>query len=156
MDGNRDPYSTSRWQALLARCRALGAWCTRRRVLAGGTAAVVALVALLMVGVTTSPEQRSAATGADLFDEIMAQYPDLRASSQIAAGADRGAAANELMLPTEVWEQLPVEQRNSLGSWLNELGGDWVIRVGAVAEDGKRIRGAQAVITSREWNRQLR
>jgi hypothetical protein len=150
------PRRPSRLRRALAWCRELPRLLTRRSVLASAGVVASAAVALFLSGITTSPEQRIAATGEDLFEEIMAQHPDLREGCRIAQGDQRGTATNRMVLPDEVWDRLAVDQRNSLGTWLDTIGGSWEIRVGPPAPDGKRVRDSRPLITSRDWNRQLK
>jgi hypothetical protein len=153
---NGREQGASRLRAAIAWVRALPRRLARRGVLVGAGVVVAAGIALVASGITSSPEERIAATGEDLFEDLMAQHPDLREGCRITQGQERGSTTNRLVLPDEVWDALAQDQRNSLGTWLNQLGGAWEVRVGPLGADGKRVRDSRPLITSRDWNRQLK
>lgn len=137
---------------------ALRGWSRGRKAAAGG-AALAVLLALAMVALPGSPAQQVReleVSGQELYEAILERHPDLRAGNRIAQDPERGTGTNRVVLPDAVWDGLSVDQRNSLGTWLNALGGAWEIRVGALADDGRRVRDAGAVITSEAWNQQLK
>lgn len=145
-----------------ARTAAVRAWLPKLRTprtmaIAGTGAAVVFTIVLMAVpqGAETVVKKQ-ALSGKELFASLAAQCPGTQQASQIDEGERRGSSTNRVVLSETTWETLSVEQRNSLGSWLNQLGGFWEIRVGRGSGDGKRVQDHAPVVTSLEWNRQLR
>lgn len=132
----------------------------QKAVVRGGAAAALGLMLLFAAipGATPAERQveRLALMGQDLFTALCAEYPGVQRGSRIEVEQDRGTRTNLVVLPAVAWEQLAVEQRNSIGTWLNDLGGRWEIRVGAASADRERVLEAEAVITSRQWNDQLK
>lgn len=156
MDDRIHPYV----QTILDRLRALSGSPAGRRAMVLSGVGVALLLALLLAGLLgASPEEESARLelkGRDLFEAIMERQPGLRQSSRIAAAAEPGSGANLMVLPAAVWQELEVDERNSLGAWLNTLGRRWEIRVGILSEDGARVLDHRPVITSRAWNQQVK
>lgn len=111
-------------------------------------------------GVPEGPAQqettRAALSGKDLFIALTEEYPCVQRGSHVAEGDTRGGRPNLVVLPDRVWQDMPVEQRNSIGSWLNTAGGKWEIRTGKMSVDGLRVLEAEPVVSSREWNQQLK
>ncbi len=147
------------WQ--LGKVRLLAAWLPahRRAATIGGIGAALA-VTLLLAGIPGgSPErqvQRQALSGKELFAALGQQHAGIQRASRVEEGAERGARTNLVVLTETVWQDLAQDQRNSIGSWLNTMGGSWEIRVGKASSDGARVLDAEAVITSRQWNQQLK
>jgi len=135
----------------------------RRASMITGIAASVALV-LMVTGVPSlpgggSPERQVECltlSGKDLFLSLCEHNMGTQRSSRVAEAADRGSGTNMVVLPTDVWQTLSQDQRNSIGSWLNAQGGRWEVRVGASSPDKVKIVDPEAVMTSREWNQQLK
>ncbi len=149
----------ARWQS--GKLRLLTVWVGqhRRAATASGVGAALAAMLLLMGVPGRSPErqvQRQALSGQELFTALCDQNAGIQRGSRVEAGDDRSARTNLVVLPEQEWRTLAQEQRNSLGSWLNTLGGRWEIRVGKASADGLRVLEAEAVITSRQWNQQLK
>lgn len=163
MDDHGNPVgrATQGMRAGLNRLRALADSPTGRKTMSAAAVGLVLLLALVLVGLPGSAPNGDkgrtlVATGKDLFDAIMEQNPSLRMSSRIAAATEHGSATNLLVLPDAVWNELDVDRRNSLGAWLNTLGRKWNIQVGTLSEDGSRVLDPRSVITSQEWNRQVK
>lgn len=145
-----------------SRTAAVRAWLPKLRTprtmaLAGTGAAVVFTLVLMAVpqGAETVVKKQ-ALSGKELFASLAAQFPGTQQASQVDEGERRGSSTNRVVLTETTWETLSIDQRNSLGSWLNQLGGFWEIRVGRGSGDGKRVQDHAPVVTSLEWNRQLR
>lgn len=116
-------------------------------------------LSLVLLAIAQSPErppEQSAAAGQRLFETILGQHLSVRQESRIQPATNRGASTNRMVLPDVVWEEMTTEERNSLGLWLNAIGGRWEIRTGPLADDNNRLTGSTAVITSRQWNQQTR
>lgn len=160
-------------QALRARTPAVTAWASARAAkvrawlpklrdprtmaIAGTGAAVVFTLVLMAVPQgAESVARKQALSGKELFESLVAQFPGTQKASQVDEAERRGSSTNRIVLSETTWETLSVEQRNSLGSWLNQLGGFWEIRVGQGSRDGKRVQDHAPIVTSLEWNRQLR
>src|SRR5262245_22606348 len=128
-----------------------------------GVGAAVALL-LMVTGVPSFPSggsadrqvERLTLSGKDLFLSLCERNMGTQRGSRVAEAADRGSGTNVVLLPTDVWQTLSQEQRNSIGSWLNAQGGRWEVRVGASSPDKVKILDHEAVMTSREWNQQLK
>jgi hypothetical protein len=130
----------------------------RNAAVAGGVGAAV-LAALVFAAIPRGPEaqtERAVLSGKALFAELVLQQPGVARSSRVDEGEQRGTGTNLIVVPQAAWDELSAGQRNSLGAWLNAVGGRWEIRVGVGSKDGQRVLDAEAVITSRDWNQQLR
>lgn len=160
-------------QALRARTPAVAAWARARATRArawlpklreprnmtiAGTGAAVAFTLVLMAVPrgADSVARKQALSGRELFASLASQFHGTQKASQVDEAERRGSSTNRIVLSETTWETLSVEQRNSLGSWLNQLGGFWEIRVGQGSRDGKRVQDHAPIMTSLEWNRQLR
>ena len=130
----------------------------RNGAIAGGVGAAV-LGAVVFMAIPRGPEaqvERLAVSGQALYAELLQQHPGVARSSRVDEGEARGSGTNLIVVPKTAWDALSVAQRNSLGTWLNAVGGRWEIRVGEGSKDGERVIDAQPVVTSREWNQHLR
>ena len=132
--------------------------------IAGSSLAVVISVLLFAMpgglpdtgGDRAEPQEALALSGKDLYSALSADMPAVAEQSRVSEPPERGSRTNRVVLPETSWEDLSDDQRISLGSWLNSLGGDWEIRVGTLADDGSRVRAARPTITSAVWNQQLK
>lgn len=153
------PRLAATFAVMGARLRALPAALRQPQAMAkaGIGAALVAM--LVFAAIPRGPEAqtaRQALSGRALFAALLEQQPGTARSSRVREGQDRGSGTNLIVLSESSWEQLSIDQRNSLGSWLDELGGRWEIRVGRATEDGTRVLDAAPVITHVLWNQQLK
>lgn len=121
-----------------------------------GAAIVFTLVLMAVPGGAERTVRKAALSGRELFSALAAQHKGIATASQVDEGATRDSSTNRVVLSETAWETLTIEQRNSIGSWLNQLGGFWEIRVGRASRDDQRVLDSEPVITSKEWNRQLR
>ena len=150
------PSQLQKWRTLPARLAATLRG--RNAAVAGGVGAAV-LAAVVFMAIPRGPEaqvERAAVSGKALYDDLLQAHPGVARSSRIDEGEARGSGTNLIVLPKKAWDALSVAQRNSLGTWLNAVGGRWEIRVGEGSEDGQRVLDAEAVVTSQEWNQHLR
>jgi len=132
---------------------------TRRQLKVSAGALGAVGLSLVLLAVASSPEQqpqRAALSGKALFETVLAQHPSVRNDSRVRRSKDRGSSTNRVVLPAAVWELLDIDQRNSLGTWLNSIGGRWEIRTGRLSADRNRVGRSEAVITSRQWNQQVK
>ncbi len=141
--------------------RRLRAWVPghRRAATASGIGAAVVLTMMIAGVPGGSPERqvaRQALVGKELYASLAEQHPGVARASRVDETAERGSRLNLVVLPDGVWTDLSTAQRNSIGSWLNSLGGRWEIRVGKDSTDHARVLEAEAVITSQQWNQQLK
>jgi len=132
----------------------------RRATTISGIAASVALL-LMVTGIPGggSPErqvERLTLSGKDLFLSLCDRHMGTQRQSRVAEAADRGSSTNVVVVPTDAWQTLSQDQRNSIGSWLNAQGGRWEIRVGASSPDNVKVLDPEPVVTSREWNQQMK
>ena len=132
----------------------------RKRTLAisGSSLAMVLLLALVALPEATPEEQQTqlALSGGDLYESLMKRRPELRDDSRIEPSATQAATGNRLVLPQDIWQLLDIEQRISLGTWLETIGGRWEIRIGTMTADGTAIENSEPVMDSQAWNRQLK
>ena len=146
---------------LTARFKQLRAWIpqNRRAATLGGIGATV-MVVMVLAAIPGTPSERQtwrlSLSGRELFAQLTEEHPGVARGSQVDETEGRGSRTNLIVVPDPVWQQLSVDQRNSLGSWLNQLGGRWEIRVGRASDDGERVLDAAAAMTSRQWNQQLK
>lgn len=144
----------------------VGSWLTRQarklssrhiKVSIGALGAVS--LSLVLLAIAQSPErppEQTAAAGQQLFETLLGEHLSIRQESRIMPTNERGSSTNRMVLPDVVWDDMSTEERNSLGLWLNSIGGSWEIRTGPLADDSNRLNGSEAVITSRQWNQQTR
>ena len=146
--------------------RKVGSWLARQtrkltkrqiQVSIGAVGAVSLSMVLLAIAQSPKrPPQQTAVAGQRLFETILGEHQSIRHDSRIKPAENRGSSMNRLVFPDAVWESMTTEQRNSLGMWLNSIGGRWEIRAGSLANDGNRVSQSKAVITSRLWNQQTK
>ena len=117
-----------------------------------GAAVVFTLVLMAVPGGAERTVRKAALSGRELYAALAEQHAGIAHSSRVDESAARDSSTNRVVLS----ETLTIEQRNSIGTWLNQLGGFWEIRVGRASRDDQRVLESEPVITSKEWNRQLR
>jgi hypothetical protein len=149
----------ARLAALPRSLRALASRLRGPKVVASAAIGAALLATIVLAAIPRGSDvqtRRMALSGKDLFAALQEQQPGTARSSRVKEGDERGSGTNLIVLTEDAWEKLSVDQRNSLGSWLNDLGGRWQIRIGRGNEDNTRVLDAQPVITSELWNRQLK
>ena len=101
-----------------------------------------------------------AASGRELYDEIMGRYPELRGKATFdgAEGESKGSSrrTNRMRLPVYEWNALDQGEQNLLAQFLESMGPKWRIEVGELSEDGLRIVSPKPVVTSREWHEKIK
>ena len=137
-------------------------WQSLQKPVAIGSAAVAALLIILLVGRTSDPAEALSPTnhqisvGKTLYEEIIARHPKLAGESRFDYSRGRAGGVNRIVLPESEWQELTQAQHISLALYLDSLGKVWEIRVGPVTEDGQRFANTHAVITSERWHKKTK